>query len=58
MERFSCDSVILALGSESHNPLEAGLKAELQNVHVIGDAGKPRKAIDAVHEGFEIGRQL
>jgi hypothetical protein len=27
-------------------------------VHVIGDALKPRKALDAIFEGFETGRKI
>lgn len=57
-EHLSCDSVILALGSKSHNPLEVELRKKLQDVHVIGDAKGPRKALDAVHEGFDVGYQI
>jgi hypothetical protein len=27
-------------------------------VHVIGDAHKPRHVLDAIREGFEVGRKL
>lgn len=57
-ERLSCDSVVLALGATACNPLEADIKQRIKEVHVIGDAKEPRKALDAVHEGFEVGLRI
>lgn len=53
-----CDSVVLALGTVSVNPLEGGLEGKVQGLYVIGDAKRPRKALDAVHEGFEVGLRI
>jgi len=53
-----CDSVVLALGTASVNVLEEGLKGRVPELHVIGDAKRPRKALDAVHEGFEGGLRI
>ncbi len=61
-ETFSlnADTVIYAVGTKSDNELLQSLQAvaldisknKACRVHVIGDAHKPRKAMDAVHEGF------
>ncbi len=52
---LECDSVVLALGTVSVNPLEGALEGKVPGLYVIGDAKRPRKALDAVHEGFEVG---
>jgi 2,4-dienoyl-CoA reductase (NADPH2) len=57
-QRLPCDSVVLAFGAVSHNPLEEALTNKIQNVYVIGDAKKPRTALDAVYEGYRVGNRL
>jgi 2,4-dienoyl-CoA reductase-like NADH-dependent reductase (Old Yellow Enzyme family)/thioredoxin reductase len=52
------DRVILSLGVRSYNPLYAQLKAEFDNVFVLGDACAPRRIADAIREGFERGMLL
>ena len=51
---YPCDTIVLAIGTQANNPLEAELKG-LCDVVVIGDALKARKAIDATREGFLAG---
>lgn len=53
-----CDTVVLAAGSRPFNPLEDRLRQKGLSVHVVGDAGRVGKAFDAVHQGFEVGRNL
>jgi len=48
------DSVVIATGSKSENAL-ASLKDLVPELHVIGDAKKPRNALEAIREGFLIG---
>ncbi len=50
------DAIVLALGCEPVNELSAA--AGNAEVHVIGDAAEPRKVLEAIKEGFEIGRRL
>ncbi|GAB4433284.1 MAG: FAD-dependent oxidoreductase [bacterium] len=55
---IAADSVILAVGSRSYNPLEeivlkAGIKYK-----VVGDAAKVGFAFDAIHSGFEAARKI
>ena len=56
-ELISCDTVVIAAGTLSENSLASKLD---KKVHVIsaGDTRKPRKAIDAIREGFFAAREL
>lgn len=51
-ELIKCDTVVLAVGTNSVNPLEEKLKGVVEKVVVIGDAKTPRKAFEAIKEGF------
>ncbi len=57
-QEIPADSVVLAVGVEQ----EAGLLPELEElglrVETVGDARSPRKALDAIHEGFDLGWEL
>ena len=50
--------VILATGAKSVNDLEQKIKGQVAEVYVIGDAQKPRKALEAIAEGALIGRKI
>jgi 2,4-dienoyl-CoA reductase (NADPH2) len=56
------DTVVLAIGSRADDELEGFLVEEgiMDKVefHKIGDCAGPRKAIEAIHEGFELGLRL
>lgn len=53
------DSVVLAWYNEADNALYKALKSKLEvPLHAIGDCQAPRRVIDAVREGFLLGRQL
>jgi len=52
------DTVALAIGAESNNPLEEQLKDKVKELHVIGDAYRSRKITEAIKEGFDLGREL
>jgi 2,4-dienoyl-CoA reductase (NADPH2) len=51
-------SVVAAVGARPVNRLYEQLREKVQDVYLIGDAKKPRKALEAVHEGFEIGLRI
>jgi len=51
------DWVVLAIGGESENSLASSAHPGCE-VHVIGDASEPRQVLEAIHEGFEIGRGI
>ena len=50
--------VIIATGSTGRNYLEDFLKQENIPYHLIGDARKPRRIIEAVEEGARAAWQL
>lgn len=52
------DTIVLALGAKSNNSLAGEITGIIPEVHIIGDALQPRKALDAVAEGFDIGRTI
>jgi NADPH-dependent 2,4-dienoyl-CoA reductase/sulfur reductase-like enzyme len=45
------DSVLVAVGHQSYNPLSAGLRAAGIEVEVLGDADEPGQILDAVRAG-------
>lgn len=52
------DSVVIAIGSKSNNSLEDCIKSMNIPCHVIGDAVKPRRALDAIWEAAEVARNI
>jgi len=46
------DTIVLALGSKPENQLYYDLSERVLNLHLVGDAKKPREIIEAVSEGF------
>jgi 2,4-dienoyl-CoA reductase (NADPH2) len=58
VEEIPADTVVLAVGSLSLNPLQAALENRRIPAQVVGDAKTPAKAYDAIHEGFAAGRNV
>jgi NADPH-dependent 2,4-dienoyl-CoA reductase/sulfur reductase-like enzyme len=52
------DTIVLATGVRSVNPLKERLNGKARELYVIGDAFIPRKAIDAIEEGARIGIKI
>lgn len=52
------DTVVLATGTRSNNLLSEELKTSSTPIFVIGDAKQPRKTIEAIAEGAEIGWKI
>ena len=52
------DFVILAVGVKSNESLSAEIRQSVTEIHIIGDAKKPRQATAAVAEGREAGMRL
>ncbi|MFC1822982.1 FAD-dependent oxidoreductase [Thermodesulfobacteriota bacterium] len=52
------DHIVLALGARSVDDLSGRIKDFAHEVYVIGDAHEPRKLLEAVTEGAEIGRKI
>lgn len=57
-EDLPADSVVLAVGTRAHNPLQEMVAASGLAYRVVGDARQPAMALDAIHQGFTAGREL
>lgn len=57
-ESISADTVVLALGASPNNGLYNDIKNKFSEVYAIGDCVKPRKALEAIHEGFDAGLKV
>ena len=58
VEEIPADTVVLAVGTKAHNPLQEALAASGIPFRVVGDALKPAMVFDAVHQGFTAGREI
>jgi len=56
-ELLPADSIVMATGSKPENRL-ASIEGLAPEVHVIGDAEKPRNALEAIREGFLTGLRI
>lgn len=54
-ESVSADAVVLALGATPNNALFKLAKEKFSAIYSVGDCVKPRKALEAIHEGFDVG---
>jgi hypothetical protein len=52
------DHIIIACGTKSVDTLSKDIEGKAPEVYVIGDAKKPRLALEAVAEGAEVGRLI
>lgn len=55
---IDADTVVIATGSQSHNPLESIVKEMGMEYQVIGDAGQVATAFEAVHSGYKAGSDI
>jgi 2,4-dienoyl-CoA reductase-like NADH-dependent reductase (Old Yellow Enzyme family)/thioredoxin reductase len=56
--RFPIETVIMAVGVVPNRELAGELEDSGLELHVIGDAFQPRKALEAIWEGFEVGLNI
>ncbi len=55
---FPIETVVMAVGVKSDRELVDAKELSGLDKHVIGDAVQPRKALEAVWEGFEVGLKV
>ncbi len=55
---FPIETVIMAVGVRSNRDLAGLLEGSGLEIHIIGDAFQPRKALEAISEGFEVGLMI
>ncbi len=51
-------TIVLAMGAKSVDVLSPQLTGKVPEVYVIGDAKKPRKALEAISEASEVARSI
>jgi hypothetical protein len=58
--KYEADSVICALGLKSSNGIVEELRVNCKGLDIIpvGDVNKPRKIMQATHEGFHAARRI
>jgi NADPH-dependent 2,4-dienoyl-CoA reductase/sulfur reductase-like enzyme len=52
------ETVVIAVGVRPNRRLLDALEGNDLEVHVIGDAVEPRRALEAIREGFEVGNRV
>ena len=52
------DGIVLSIGYRPDDGLFRSLKGEVPEVFAVGDCVKPRKAFEAIQEGFEVGLKV
>jgi 2,4-dienoyl-CoA reductase (NADPH2) len=57
-EKIPADTVVLAVGTRSHNLLHKAVEASGIPFRIVGDALKPAMVYDAIHQGFLAGREI
>ena len=58
IEEIPADTVVLAIGAESYNPLQEVLEKQGIPFETVGDANQVGMAFDAVHQGYRAGRAI
>lgn len=56
--KVNANTVILAVGYESNQQLFDRVKGRVSEAYLIGDSVKPRRLLEAIQEGFEIGIKI
>lgn len=56
--RLPYDHVLVATGMKSNYDLAEKLFDEFQDVYVIGDANKPGRIMEAVHQGYAVANNM
>jgi 2,4-dienoyl-CoA reductase (NADPH2) len=58
VEEIPADSVVLAVGTRSFNPLQSAVTAGGILFRIAGDAVRPAMVFDAIHEGYKAGCEI
>ena len=52
------DRIVLSMGVKSVDNLSEKIGDKVTTVYIIGDAKAPRRALEAIAEGAEVGRTI
>ena len=55
---FPADSIVLAVGSEPNRGFADAVRGKVPELYEIGDCVEPRKALQAIHEGWDVGLKI
>jgi len=55
---LEAQTIVLALGSRANNEIVRILEERVPQLFIIGDCLEPRRAKEAIHEGFLAARQV
>ncbi|MGA3207462.1 MAG: FAD-dependent oxidoreductase [Syntrophales bacterium] len=55
---LAADTIVLAVGYYSDQSVYDSLKDRIGKVYIVGDGLKPRRAVNAIHEGHFVARQI
>jgi 2,4-dienoyl-CoA reductase (NADPH2) len=58
VRRIAADTVVYATFNQADNQLYRSLKGKVKELHAAGDCVAPRKALDAISDGYGVGRIL
>jgi thioredoxin reductase len=58
IDRVGANTVIIAVGSDSNTKFLDQVKNRIAETYLIGDCVKPRRILEAIQEGFEIGTKI
>ena len=56
--KIYADTVIIAAGYKSNQDLTSKLNGKINELYKIGDCVEVRTALEAIHEGFEVGLKI
>jgi len=57
-ERINCDAVVIAIGAKSNNDVADMVKKLGYECHIVGDAVKPSKVLEAIWGANELARSI
>jgi 2,4-dienoyl-CoA reductase (NADPH2) len=58
VEEIPADTIVLAIGARPYDPLSEILEKKSISYQVIGDAQKIGRAFEAIHQGYDAGRNI
>lgn len=55
---IKADNVVIAVGAQGNDAIFSELKSLYEEIYIIGDAYQPKKALDAIHQAFDVACQI
>ncbi len=58
IKEFECDTAVIAVGTKPNDSLYEQLRDKVKEIYKIGDCVRPRKALDATAEAFDLALKI